>query len=135
MDRRFDTTQWSLVRAGGESADPAQRREALTALCRIYWPPVYDYIRYRGNDAESARDLTQGFFAQLLDKEYVKRADRERGKFRSFLLTCVKRYVADQKDRAQARKREGGLTILPLEFETAESSFRHEPAERRRWRW
>jgi RNA polymerase sigma-70 factor (ECF subfamily) len=61
----------------------------------------------------------------------VKKADRERGKFRSFLLTCVKRYVTDEKDRAQARKRGGGLTILPLEFETAESSFRYEPADQR----
>jgi len=100
-------------------------------LCRTYWPPIYDYIRCRGNDAESARDLTQGFFAQLLDKEYVKKADRERGKFRSFLLTCVKRYMADQQDRLRARKRGGGLAILPLEFETAESSFRHEPADPR----
>jgi RNA polymerase sigma-70 factor (ECF subfamily) len=89
------------------------------------------HIRCRGNDAESARDLTQGFFAQLLDKEYVKKADRERGKFRSFLLTCVKRYVADERDRVQARKRGGGLTILPLEFETAESSFQHEPVDPR----
>jgi len=131
MDGRFTPTQWSLVRAGGDSADPVLRREALTALCRIYWPPVYDYIRCRGNDADSARDLTQGFFAQLLDKEFVKKADRERGRFRSFLLTCVKRYVADEKERVQARKRGGGLTILPLEFGTAESSFHHEPADPR----
>jgi len=131
MDGRFKTTHWSLVRAGGDSADPVQRHEALATLCRIYWPPVYDYIRCRGNDAESARDLTQGFFAQLLDKEYVKKADRERGKFRSFLLTCVKGYVADERDRVQARKRGGGLTILPLEFETAESSFLYEPADPR----
>lgn len=131
MNGRFRTTQWSLVRAGGDSADPALRREALAALCRIYWPPVYDYIRCRGHDADSARDLTQGFFARLLEKEYVKKADRERGRFRSFLLTCVKRYVADERDRVQARKRGGGLAILPLEFETAESSFRHEPADPR----
>jgi RNA polymerase sigma-70 factor (ECF subfamily) len=131
MDGRFKTTQWSLVRACGDSADPALHREALTALCRLYWPPVYHYIRCRGNDAESARDLTQGFFARLLEKEFVRKADRERGRFRSFLLTCVKRYVADERDRAQARKRGGGLTILPLEFETVESSIQHQLADPR----
>jgi len=131
MNKRFKTTQWSVVRAGWDSADPILRHEALTTLCRTYWRPVYDYIRCRGNDAESARDLTQGFFTQFLDKEYGKKADRELGKFRSFLLTCVKRYLADERDRVQARKRGGGLTILPLEFETTESSFRHEPADPR----
>lgn len=131
MDDRFRTTQWSLVRTGGDSADPDLRREALAYLCRTYWPPVYDYIRCRGHDAETARDLTQGFFARLLDKEFLKKADRERGKFRSFLLTCVKRHLADERDRGRALKRGGGVAILPLEFETAESAFRHVPAERR----
>jgi RNA polymerase sigma-70 factor (ECF subfamily) len=131
MDGSFKTTQWSLVSACGDSADPALRREALSALCRLYWPPVYQYIRCRGNDAESARDLTQGFFARLLEKKFVRKADRERGRFRSFLLTCVKRYVADERDRVQARKRGGELNILPLEFETAESSIQHEPADPR----
>ncbi len=131
MDGKFRTTQWSLVRAGGDSADVTVQREALTALCSTYWPPVYAYIRGRGNDVESARDLTQGFFTQLLDKKYVKKANRNRGKFRSFLLTCVKRYLSDEHDRRHALKRGGGLTILPLEFETAESSFRLEPADPR----
>ncbi len=131
MDEKFRTTQWSLVRAGGDSADLTLQREALTALCSTYWPPVYAYIRCRGNDVESARDLTQGFFTQLLDKKYVKKADRNRGKFRSFLLTYVKRYLTDEQDRRHARKRGGGLTILQLEFETAESSFRFEPVDRR----
>jgi RNA polymerase sigma-70 factor (ECF subfamily) len=131
MNGRFRTTQWSLVRVGGDSADPALRREALEALCGTYWPPVYDYVRCRGYDAESARDLTQGFFTRLLDKEYLKKADRERGKFRSFLLTCVKRYLSDERDRARAVKRGGGLRILPLEFEAAESSIRCVPADRR----
>jgi RNA polymerase sigma factor (sigma-70 family) len=131
MDEKFTTTQWSLVRAGGDSGNPALQREALATLCRAYWPPVYAYIRCRGNDVESARDLTQGFFTLLLDKNYVKKADRDRGRFRSFLLTCVKRYLTDVRDRRHARKRGGGLTILPLEFQTEESSFRFEPADRR----
>ncbi len=131
MDGKFRTTQWSLVRAGGDSADLTLQREALAALCSTYWSPVHAYIRCRGNDAESARDLTQGFFTQLLEKKYVKKADRDRGKFRSFLLTCVKRYLTDEQDRRHARKRGGGRNILPLEFETAESSLRFEPADRR----
>jgi RNA polymerase sigma-70 factor (ECF subfamily) len=127
-DRRwFATTHWSLVVAAGDSRDP-QSREALTALCRDYWPPVYSYVRSRGNDVETARDLTQGFFTRLLEKGYLKEAKRERGKFRTFLLTSVKHFLANEWDREQALKRGGGATLLPLDVDTAEGRHRPEPA-------
>ena len=120
MDRRFTTTQWSLVRAAGDSADPGSR-EALARLCEAYWPPVYAYIRFRGNDPETSRDLTQGFFTELLEKKRVKAADPDRGRFRSFLLASVKNYVSHERARAGAEKRGGGAVTLQLDFDAAES--------------
>ena len=83
----FETTQWSVVLAAGDADSPGSR-EALEALCEIYWYPLYAYARRRGQNEENARDLTQGFFAKLLEKNWVAAADRERGKFRTFMLTA-----------------------------------------------
>ena len=129
MDAKFTTTQWSLVRAAADSANP-ECREALSSLCRTYWFPVYAYVRFRGNDSEAARELTQGFFAFLLDKKSVKAARPERGRFRTFLLTSVKNYLANERDRALAWKRGAGAPVLSLDFETAESTLKLEPQER-----
>lgn len=128
MPRRFATTQWSLIQNAADSSNPAFR-EAMAELCRTYWSPVYTYVRYRGNDAESARELTQGFFAQLLEKKYVQDAQRGRGRFRSFLLTSVQHYLANENDRVQAQKRGGGMTLLQLDFDTVESTLSVEPVE------
>ena len=119
-DRRFGETRWSLVQAAGETAN-LEAQDALGELCQIYWPPVYAYIRCRGQDPETAKDLTQGFFTLLLEKNYIKAARKERGKFRSFLLTCVKRYMVNERERSQALKRSGGYSIVSLDLETAES--------------
>jgi len=83
-DRRFATTEWSLVLAAGDSQAPGSR-EALASLCRTYWYPVYAQIHYRGQGSEVAKDLTQGFFAELLEKRSLRLADPQRGRFRSFL--------------------------------------------------
>ena len=120
MDKRFQTTQWSLVRAAADSANP-ESRDALATLCEAYWPPVYAYVRFRGNDAETSRDLTQGFFTQLLDKKRVKAADPERGRFRSFLLASVKNYLSHERARAATEKRGGDAVTLRLDFDGAES--------------
>ena len=125
----FETTHWSLVLAAGDSSDP-RGRDALSQLCRAYWPPVYSYVRSRGRGAEEARDLTQGFFATLLEKGYLKDARRERGRFRSFLLASVKHYLANEWDRERAQRRGGGVELIPLDVETAESHCRLEPADR-----
>ncbi len=129
MDRRFTTTQWSLVQAAGDSANP-EFREALARLCEAYWPPVYAYIRFQGNDPDTSRDLTQGFFTELLDKKRVKAADPARGRFRSFLLASVKNYMSHERARAQTEKRGGGAVTLQLDFDNAESLLGQEAVER-----
>src|SRR5208283_5186018 len=86
--------------------------EALEKLCRTYWYPLYAYVRRLGEDEESAKDLTQGFFARLLEKNYLAQVQREKGKFRSFLLASLKHFMADERDRACAQKRGGGQTLI-----------------------
>jgi len=125
-DSQFHTTRWSLIAAAGERGEPA--RAALAELCGAYWYPVYAFIRRRGNSAEDAADLTQAFFAALLEKEYLADADRERGRFRAFLLTAVARFVAKERDRGAALKRGGGKQPLSIDFAVGESRYQHEPA-------
>jgi RNA polymerase sigma-70 factor (ECF subfamily) len=126
---RFDTTQWSLILAAGDSRHPGSR-DALETLCGTYWYPVYAFIRRKGNNADAAVDLTQGFFTQLLEKNYLKVVRKELGRFRSFLLTAVQHYLANEWDRARAQKRGGGRAPIPLDRDTAEGRYRIEPAER-----
>jgi RNA polymerase sigma-70 factor (ECF subfamily) len=95
----------------------------LATLCRIYWPLVYSYIRRRGKDVAEAEDLTQSFFAFLLEKKPFKVADKDRGRFRAFLLASVKNFLANEWDRAQALKRGGGAQMVPLDFGSAESRY------------
>ena len=123
----FDTTQWTLVVAAGDSQHP-DSRAALEDLCQSYWYPLYAYLRRRGYAREEAEDVVQGFFTQLLDKKYLKAADRERGRFRSFLLTSLKNFAANEWDRKKAKKRGGATTTLSLDFETAEGRYHLEPA-------
>ena len=104
-----------MGRSGPESS------RALAALCQAYWYPVYAYVRSRGFAAPDAEDLTQGFFTRLLEKEAIREATPERGRFRSFLLASVKNYLANERDRANAAKRGGGCALLSLDFAAAES--------------
>lgn len=116
----FVTTQWSAVLAAGR-ADTTHARSALEQLCRHYWHPLYAYVRRAGCSREEAEDLTQEFFARLLAQNTVARADPARGRFRSFLLASLKNFLANEWDKARARKRGGGAQLLPLEFDTAET--------------
>ena len=125
--RGFSTTQWSLVLAAGDSQSP-EFQDALATLCSTYWYPVYAYIRRWGSDADTAQDLAQGFFSHLLETKALKVATPERGRFRSFLLASVKNYLANERDRAQALKRGGGRTPIPLDFNSAENLYRLQPA-------
>lgn len=127
---RFAMTRWSLVVAAADSRHPDHRR-ALAELCNDYWYPVYAFVRRRGADPDAAQDLTQGFFSQLLEKHTIKAADRERGRFRSFLLAALKFYLSHEHERAQAQKRGGGQAAIPLDATTAESRYRLEPADPR----
>lgn len=120
--RSFPTTHWSLVLAAAESGNP-ESRKALDVLCRRYWPAVYSYMRSVGQSSDAARDLTQGFFARLLEKGDLEQADRTRGKFRSFLLASAKHYVANEWDRAHAQRRGGGGSVFSLDVEDAEARY------------
>ena len=122
----FPTTRWTLVVAAG---DPQRKeaRSALVSLCEGYWYPLYAYIRRRGYPADQAQDLTQGFFIRVLEGRYLDRADPEKGRFRSFILTSLKFFVADEGDRQRAYKRGGGA-VVPLEFSSGEDRYQREPA-------
>jgi RNA polymerase sigma-70 factor (ECF subfamily) len=123
----FASTRWSLVLAAGRG-DAPESRSALAELCEVYWYPLYAYVRRSGYPADEARDLTQAFFARLLEKRYLRAADADRGRFRSFLLTTFRRFLSKERHRAGALKRGGGRVMLSLDFEQGESRFRLEPA-------
>ena len=115
----FHTTSWTLVQTAADHPT-TDSRQALARLCQIYWHPVYAFIRKNGYDRDQSEDLSQGFFALLLEKNYLLDADRERGRFRSFLLTSVKHFLANEWDRANALKRGGGQIAISLDLVEAE---------------
>ncbi len=118
----FVTTHWSVVLSAQDAGSPRSAR-ALETLCRTYWYPLYAYIRSTGHSPADAEDLTQGFFARLLEKDYLRAAAQEKGRFRSFLLTALKRYMANEWDREHAQKRGGFAPVVALEQESGESRF------------
>src|SRR6059036_989566 len=125
--RQFATTHWSVVlTAGAGSSSVAQA--ALETLCRTYWYPLYAYIRRQGHSPHDAQDLTQEFFARLLQKDYLQAAGRDKGRFRTFLIVALKRFLANEWDRARAQKRGGGQVLLSLDTENAEARYQTEPA-------
>ncbi|MBE2214419.1 MAG: sigma-70 family RNA polymerase sigma factor [Opitutaceae bacterium] len=128
--RSFATTRWSIVvRAGAREGTEAG--EALAHLCRGYWYPLYAHVRRRGYAPHDAEDLTQAFFARVLERRTVGRADRGRGRFRSFMLTSLDHFLADERARAQAQKRGGGQFVVSIDAESAEERLRLEPADTR----
>src|SRR5688572_32879182 len=104
-------------------------RRALEELCRTYWYPLYAYVRRSGKSPEEAEDLTQEFFARLLEKDLFAQADRERGRFRTFLLTALQRFLANEWHRSQAQKRGGGVSIVSIDASHAEERYHAEPAD------
>jgi RNA polymerase sigma factor (sigma-70 family) len=125
---QFPTTRWTLVVAAG---DPQRKdaRSALVSLCENYWYPLYAYLRRRGYTPDRAQDLTQEFFIRVLEGRYLDRADPEKGRFRSFILTSLKFFAADEQDRQRAQKRGGGA-VVSLEFSSGESGeerYQREP--------
>lgn len=107
----------------------SQSREALESLCRAYWQPVYAYLRRKGYDTHQAQDLTQGFFARFLEKNYLENIAPEKGKFRSYLLGALKHFVSNERDRVQAKKRGGGRRIIPLDVALGESRYGFQPRD------
>ena len=123
----FPSTQWSVVLASGRSeAEPEVAQAALTELCQIYWAPLYSFVRSRGHTVHDAQDLTQSFFAYLIEHKIYARVDRQKGRFRSFLLASLKNFLSHASERERTLKRGGGQDFLPLheeQIENAESLF------------
>ena len=112
----FATTHWSVILAATRS-DTTRAQAALARLCQAYWYPLYAYVRRRGYEAHDAQDLTQEFFARLLEQNWLAQADRERGRFRTFLLAALSHFLANEWDKARTQKRGGGVQIVPLQLD------------------
>src|SRR6516225_7856622 len=124
----FDTTHWSVVVHAGDSRSP-EADSAMEHLCRTYWYPLYVFVRRKGYSHEDASDLTQAFFARFLEKRYLKSVDSNLGKFRTFLLSSMTHFLANEWDKSQAQKRGGGQRIISFDDATAEDRYRLEPVE------
>jgi RNA polymerase sigma-70 factor (ECF subfamily) len=122
----FPTTRWTVVIAAAGSRR-TEARAALVSLCEGYWYPLYAYVRRRGYPPDQAQDLTQQFFVRVLEGRYLDRADPEKGRFRAFMLTSLKFFLADEADRARAQKRGGGA-VLSFEISAGEERYQREPA-------
>jgi RNA polymerase sigma factor (sigma-70 family) len=122
----FATTSWSMVNRAAAS-ESAETMSALSALCQLYWYPLYAFVRRKGYSKSDAEDLTQAFFAELLEKKKLSAADESRGKFRSFLLASLDHFVQNQWRATQAKSRGGGKNILSIDFEVAADRYANEP--------
>ena len=125
---RFPTTQWSRVVAAADS-NPSEARRALADLCENYWYPIYILIRRQAGNADEARDLTQDYFARLLEKEILAAVDRREGRFRTFLRVDCGFFLADERDRDHAQKRGGGLKPISIDLRDAEGRYLAEPID------
>lgn len=128
--KAFVTTRWSVVlKAGGKDATRSQ--SALESLCRLYWGPLYGYVRRRGYSVEDAQDMTQAFFERLLERDWLNAADREKGRFRTFLLTAMERFLANEWDKARALKRGAGQRLAHIQLDSAETRYGVDPHDTR----
>lgn len=125
-DSHFHTTLWTVVIHAGQ--DDSQAREAMARLCQMYWYPLYAFVRRRGYQPPDAQDLTQAFFARLLDKHSLDQVDQSKGKFRSFLLGSLKNFLANEWDKGRTQKRGGEQSIISLDHDAAESWYGLEPS-------
>lgn len=123
----FATTQWGLVLAAGNSESP-DAQAALSRLCQAYWYPLYCWVRHHGRTPEDAQDLTQAFFAKLIEKNQFAMADQERGRFRSFLLCSLENFLRSEHEKSLTQKRGGGRSIVSWDAQSAEERYQAEPA-------
>jgi RNA polymerase sigma-70 factor (ECF subfamily) len=122
----FSTTRWTMVVAAVEGSPTVAK--ALAELCQTYWMPLYTYLRHRGHRPAEAEDLVQAFFTQLIEKDVVAAADRQRGRFRSFLITSLQHFVSNRRVYDSAQKRGGAARTLDLDFGDAEAAYHREPS-------
>ncbi len=127
--RQFRSTHWSVVLAAGDTQSP-QTSRALEKLCVAYWFPLYAFVRRQGWNPHDSQDLTQAFFAYLLEKKAFGKADPNKGKFRSFLLASLTNFLNNERDKAQRLKRGGGAEIFPLDVEHGEERFQADLASK-----
>jgi RNA polymerase sigma factor (sigma-70 family) len=125
-DGYFATTHWTII-LNARGTDTRVARDALEKLCRSYWYPLYAFVRRQGNGPHDAQDLTQAFFARLLEKNYLEEVDRAKGRFRSFLLAALKHFLANDWDRQRALKRGGAQCHIPIDTQFAETRYGLEP--------
>jgi RNA polymerase sigma factor (sigma-70 family) len=126
----FPATQWTVVLAAGGTPS-AESAVALERLCSSYWYPLYAFVRRSGHSPPDAQDLTQEFFARLLEHNWIARADRHKGRFRSFLLMAMKHFLAGEWDKVKTIKRGGQVRLVPLQLDAAETRYTREPADTR----
>ena len=125
---KFEQTQWTIILKARQEGSPGAS-EALEAFARTYWPPLYRFIRREGHSRHDAQDLTQGFYQHFLDKHLLDCVGERRGKFRNFLLTCLKHFLSDERDRAEALKRGGGMSFISLDALETEERDAMEPSD------
>src|SRR4029077_8260782 len=126
---RFQTTRWSVVLVSAQSQAPGYK-QALADLCKLYWYPLYAFIRHRGYSPEDAQDLVQGFFLLLIEYKALSRVDRSKGKFRSFLLASLQNYLSNEADRSHCLKRGGRAEFVRIDLEAAEDRYELEPIDK-----
>jgi RNA polymerase sigma factor (sigma-70 family) len=127
---QFANTHWSIVLSAADKRNPTRALESLEKLCRLYWHPLYFYARRQGENQPDAQDLTQEFFARLLQNDLLDSVDRNKGRFRSFLLAAFKHFLSNERDKARAQKRGGGQVPVPIDVRDAETHYGFEPVEK-----
>lgn len=127
-DARFVTTHWSCVLAAGQSGEESRR--ALAELCQAYWYPLYAFLRRSGCGPDEAQDVVQGFFLRLIERDYLSQVDRERGRFRSFLLAAIRHFLSESRRFDRALRRGGGAPIVSIDFAAGERRYALEPVDR-----
>ena len=126
----FPVTRWTVVLAASGTPSP-ESAAALERLCSSYWYPLYAFVRRSGHSPPDAEDLTQGFFERLLEHNWIADADRHKGRFRTFLLVAMKRFLAKEWDKAKTLKRGGEVRFVSLQLDAAETRYTREPADTR----
>src|ERR1035437_3828575 len=116
---RLGETHGRFILSAMDKQRPVEAADALERLCRVYWPPLYAYVRRLGESPHDAQDLTQEFFARFLDKDYLAAVDQAKGRFRSFMLAALKHFLANERDKQRAQKRGGGCSFVPIDFPKA----------------
>jgi len=128
MSDRVATTQWSQVLAARDGSD-TEARAALESLCQTYWQPLYAYIRHQGSSPDEAKDLTQGFFTEFLEKDLLADVDPSKGRFRAFLLASLRHFLAHERRRERTLKRGGGTSTVSLDTDEGEEAYAVQSAE------